>query len=151
MSFLSALATDTRYTSVPIADSIWIAGGSLAVATGNQIYVFSRFLEAKDDDHEDTPEDIFQLIAHENGPLWDYQPTQLMQCLLWDKIDLVKRILIQLDKDLKYCEEEGKRRLVYQRLDPLEFHSTNAPPQVISKASRPDYSDLFSVTPAMVQ
>lgn len=136
---------------MPIADSIWTAGGSLAVAAGNQIYVFSRFLEEESDDHEDTPEDIFQLIAHENGPLWDYQPTQLMQCLLWDKIDLVKRILVQLDKDLRRCEEEGKPRLVYQRLDPLEFHSTNAPLQMISKASRTDYSDLFSVAPAVAE
>lgn len=74
-----------------------------------------------------------------------------MQCLLWDKIDLVKRILVQLVKDLRRCEEEGKRRLIYERLDPLEFHSTNAPPQAISKASRTDYTDLFSVNAAIAE
>jgi hypothetical protein len=74
-----------KHTSVPISDSIWVAGGSLAVAAGNQVYVFSRFLENFDADDEDDPEDIFQLIAHRNGPLNDYHPTVLHQCLLWGK------------------------------------------------------------------
>lgn len=88
-----------KYTSVPINDSVWIAGGSLAVGAGNQVYIFSRFLEqptpapspsrsgevtptnAELDGEE--PEDIFQLIAHENGPLFDFHPTMLHQCLMW--------------------------------------------------------------------
>lgn len=84
-----------RHTPVAIKDSIWLAGGSLAVGTGNQIYLFSRFLDrdsstpspsasAKSVYLDPTePEDIFQLIAHRNGPLYDYHPTMLTQCLLW--------------------------------------------------------------------
>lgn len=78
-----------KYTSVPINDSIWIAGGSLAVGVGNQVYVFSRFIDMKEvdpeDEDEDEPEDVFQLIAHRNGPLADYNPTTLHQCLLWSE------------------------------------------------------------------
>jgi hypothetical protein len=29
------------------------------------------------------PEDLFQLIAWQNGPLLDYHPTVLAQCLIW--------------------------------------------------------------------
>lgn len=84
-----------RYTSVPINDSIWLAGGSLAVAAGNQVYLFSRYIDQEQQtpspaasarslslDPTD-PEDMFQLIAHQNGPLYDYHPTLLTQCLLW--------------------------------------------------------------------
>ncbi|KAL7418926.1 regulator of (H+)-ATPase in vacuolar membrane [Cryptotrichosporon argae] len=127
-----------RYTPVPIVDSIWLAGGSLAVGCGNQTYVFSRFLDRPTPvpspaasargvllDPEE-PEDIFQLIAQQNGPLIDYHPTVLAQCLLWNKIELVKRIIRQLVASLRTCEDEGKRWLVYPRLQPLEFHSTAA-------------------------
>lgn len=84
----------TQYTSVPINDSIWLAGGSLAVGAGNQMYLFSRWLDREVTKSSgasgrsmgsegEEPEDIFQLIAKENGPLWDYHPTLLAQCLLW--------------------------------------------------------------------
>ncbi|OCF41725.1 hypothetical protein I317_04429 [Kwoniella heveanensis CBS 569] len=124
-----------RYTSLPISDSIWLAGGSLAVGAGNQIYLFSRFLRRDTPTpspagsarsmqlDEEEPEDIFQLIAHRNGPLVDYHPVQLGQCLLWDKTDLVKNILLQLDRSLHDCQEEGKKRLRFPRLEPSEFYS----------------------------
>lgn len=122
-----------RYTTVPISDSIWLAGGSLAIGAGNQIYLFSRYLDRNTpvpspttsiksvslDLHE--AEDIFQLIAWQNGPLWDYHPTVLAQCLLWDKVDLVKRILVDLARRLQEAEEDGKKRLVMDRLDPSDF------------------------------
>jgi len=91
----SHLISVLRYTSMPINDSIWLAGGSLAIGAGNQIYLFSRFLDRDTPTPSpaasvksiqldtDEPEDIFQLIAHQNGPLWDYHPTMLAQCLLW--------------------------------------------------------------------
>lgn len=63
-----------------------------------------------------------------------------------DKIDLVKSILVTLVKDMRKCEDDGRRRLVYQRLDPLDFHQTNAVlPQ--KAAAKTDYSSLFSVAP----
>jgi hypothetical protein len=136
-----------KHTSVPINDSIWIAGGSLAVGAGNQVYIFSRFLENVDDEDDDDPEDIFELIAHRNGPLSDYNPTMLHQCLLWDKISLVKQILCTLTKNLRECEQEGRKRLVYDRLDPLDFHTSKRPSAQATKAA--DYSSLFAVTPTV--
>ncbi|KAK8845415.1 hypothetical protein IAR55_006128 [Kwoniella newhampshirensis] len=143
-----------RYTSVPISDSIWLAGGSLAVGAGNQIYLFSRFLgrdtptpspsasarSVRVDEEE--PEDIFQLIAHQNGPLVDYHPILLAQCLLWDKGALVKSILLQLVKALRNCEEAGKKRLVFNRLDPSEFYSTRKTIKA-AKSSDRKYDGLF--------
>ncbi|KAL1412038.1 regulator of (H+)-ATPase in vacuolar membrane [Vanrija albida] len=148
-----------KFTSVPISDSIWIAGGSFAVGVGNQIYVFSGFLEKPTplpspgqsvhhaDVDDDEPEDIFELIAHQNGPLFDFHPTMIMQCLLWDKIDLVKRILCTLVKDIREDEIDGKRRLVFQRLDPLDFHTTSSKPKKVKAAT--DYSNLFSFNPTV--
>jgi hypothetical protein len=85
----------SRYCPSPIADSIWLAGGSLAVGCGNQVYLFSRYLDRETpiptprssvrdvrmDDAE--PEDVFQLVASQNGPVVDYHPTILAQCVLW--------------------------------------------------------------------
>ena len=89
------LQLTTRYTSAPINDSIWLAGGSLAIGAGNQIYLFSRFLDRDTSAPSPSasaksvvldpegPEDLFQLIAWQNGPLLDYHPTILAQCLIW--------------------------------------------------------------------
>ena len=142
-----------RYTSAPINDSIWLAGGSLAIGAGNQIYLFSRFLDRNSPvpspsasarsvvlDPEG-PEDLFQLIAWQNGPLLDYHPTVLAQCLIWgkspsltseleltmaDKVDLVKRILLELHRSLVESEDEGKKHLAFKRFDPFEFVKTAA-------------------------
>ncbi|KAK4688553.1 rabconnectin-3a, partial [Tremellales sp. Uapishka_1] len=140
----------SRYTSVPINDSIWLAGGSLAVGAGNQIYLFSRFLARNTpvsspsasvksvtlDDSE--PEDMFQLIAHQNGPLWDYHPIVLGQCLLWNKVDLVKDVLVALLGDLKRAEEGGKRKVDFSRLEPSRFWGS-----VAGKATTRKYDGLF--------
>lgn len=41
-----------------------------------------------------------------------------------DKANLVKSILLRLANALKKCEEEGKMRLKFERLDPAEFYTT---------------------------
>lgn len=41
-----------------------------------------------------------------------------------DKANLVKSILLRLANALKKCEEEGKMRLKFERLDPTEFYTT---------------------------
>ncbi|KAE8543087.1 hypothetical protein D1P53_000574 [Cryptococcus gattii VGV] len=136
------------YTSIPIRDSIWLAGGSLAVGTGNQIYLFSRFLDREDREEDGEAEDIFQLIAQENGPLLDYHPVLLGQCLLWDKANLVKSILLRLTDALKKCEEEGKMRLTFERLDPAEFYTTKTVTKHPKTGAR-KYEGLFASTPTL--
>lgn len=43
-----------------------------------------------------------------------------------DKANVVKSILLRLVEALKQCEEEGKKRLTFERLDPTEFYTTKA-------------------------
>lgn len=141
---------------------------------GNQIYLFSRFLHretpaaspaASIEDvvlDPDEPEDIFQLIAHQNGPLFDFHPTVLAQCLLWgellcmfaakqniltitDKLDLVRDILIDLVRRLKDADIGGNKRLQISRLEPSAFFSFQTKSQRQSKVVSRKYDSLFDV------
>ena len=115
----------------------------------------------------DEPEDIFQLIAWQNGPLWDYHPTVLAQCMLWgmfrdstwqeyqtlisDKMDLVKTILVDLVKSLKDSENKGRKRLGIIRLDPELFYGHHRIGQVPKGrvsilAVRQGWADLLQLT-----
>jgi len=47
-----------------------------------------------------------------------------IKLMMIDKIDLVKRILLELHRSLKECEDEGKKSLVFKRFDPFEFVKT---------------------------
>jgi hypothetical protein len=47
-----------------------------------------------------------------------------MKLIMIDKVDLVKRILLELHRSLKECEDEGKKNLVFKRFDPFEFVKT---------------------------
>ncbi|EIW73255.1 hypothetical protein TREMEDRAFT_24795 [Tremella mesenterica DSM 1558] len=147
-----------QYDPRPICDSIWLAGGSLAIGAGNHIYLFSRFLDRGSPEPSpapsikssgtvvgpEEPEDIFQLIAHQNGPLWDCHPTVLGQCLLWNKIDLVKTILITLATSLREAQEAGRRRLRMKRLDPSEFYAVQRGKTQVKAATDSRYDGLFS-------
>ena len=144
----------TVHTSMAISDSIWLAGGSLAIGAGNQIYVFSRFIDrdahvsSPTSDLErvvldtEQPEDLFQLIAWRNGPLLDYHPTVLSQCLLWGKSDLVKSILLKLLADLGDAELEDDKKVAYKRLDPLDFCDTRKVTKTVAKNVSLDQSQL---------
>ncbi|KAI9513046.1 RAVE protein 1 C terminal-domain-containing protein [Russula earlei] len=88
--------------SHPISDSIWLAYGTLLVGSGHQmcLYGVSRQLES-----EDAEEGLFEYVARLNGPLADYHPQMLLQCLLWDKLDVVKEILVNLSRDVERWHE----------------------------------------------
>jgi hypothetical protein len=104
------------------------------------------------------PEDIFQLIAHQNGPLLDYHPTVLAQCLLWgksspcqdwheanlaDKLSLVKEILLSLRQCLLTCEEDGSKRVRFERKDPLAFVKRSSGQSNPIQQLAPKYDTLF--------
>lgn len=74
-----------RLTPNPITDSIWLANGSFAVAAGNQVFIHSRFLARSPDDKATLPRDVFEMVALGNGPVVDYHPQLLVQCMLWSK------------------------------------------------------------------
>ncbi|KAI9461002.1 RAVE protein 1 C terminal-domain-containing protein [Lactarius psammicola] len=82
----------------PISDSIWLAHGTLLIGSGHQmcLYGLSRQLEK-----DETEEGLFEYVARLNGPLPDYHPQMLLQCLLWDKLDLVKEILVHLSREVE--------------------------------------------------
>jgi hypothetical protein len=47
-----------------------------------------------------------------------------IKLIMIDKVDLVKRILLELHRSLQECEDEGKKNLVFKRFDPFEFVKT---------------------------
>ncbi|KII93785.1 hypothetical protein PLICRDRAFT_101217 [Plicaturopsis crispa FD-325 SS-3] len=83
-----------EYIPYSISDSIWLANGSLLVGAGHQMYLFGQ--------PRNTPsESLFEYVARQNGPLDDFHPQILLQCLLWEKIELVKDIIVNLARDIK--------------------------------------------------
>jgi hypothetical protein len=88
--------------SEPIADSIWLTGGTLLVGTGNQMLQYGQLRHSALSSQElkETRPGLFEAVARLNGPLLQYHPQMILQCLLWGKVELVKRIIIQLAKAL---------------------------------------------------
>jgi len=66
------------FTPYPISDSIWLAHGSFLIAAGQQMYLFS---EPPSDQR--ATESLLEYVARQNGPLDDYHPQMLLQCLIW--------------------------------------------------------------------
>ena len=93
-----------RFTPYTIADSVWMADGSFLVGAGQQLYLFgdSPKREGK------RGERLFERVARMNGPLEDYNPQMLLQCLLWGKSELVKEIIANLAADIIRHEDEGE-------------------------------------------
>ncbi|KIJ68609.1 hypothetical protein HYDPIDRAFT_24869 [Hydnomerulius pinastri MD-312] len=84
-----------KYVPYPISDSIWLANGSLLVGAGHQMFLYGQALSYELDA---TTESLFVHVARNNGPLEDYHPQMLLQCLLWGKLSLVKQIIVALAK-----------------------------------------------------
>lgn len=91
----------TRY---PIADSLWIAGAQLLTGAGHQLVQAKPGFAVK----TTVPRDLFVTVARRNGPLPDYHPQMLLQCLLWEKLDLVKSIIVRLAQGMKYLTAEER-------------------------------------------
>ncbi|KDR85351.1 hypothetical protein GALMADRAFT_132054 [Galerina marginata CBS 339.88] len=75
-------------------DSIWLAQGSFLVAAGQQMYLFSE--PPPDQKTSPSQETLIEYVARQNGPLDDYHPQMLLQCLIWDKVELVKETIVNL-------------------------------------------------------
>lgn len=61
-------------------------------------------------------------------------------------MDLVKRVLVNLHKSLKESEENGKRRLVFSRLDPFDFVTAKKDPASSPKSVRSQSIVLLAET-----
>ncbi|KAJ3916631.1 RAVE protein 1 C terminal-domain-containing protein [Lentinula edodes] len=86
-------------TPYPINDSIWLANSSLLIGAGHQMLLYGPPKSS-----EKKAESLFEYVARQNGPLPDYHPQMLLQCLLWEKIELVKEIIVNLAKDIQSPE-----------------------------------------------
>ncbi|KAF8578745.1 hypothetical protein K439DRAFT_1361373 [Ramaria rubella] len=105
----------SHFSPYPICDSIWLSGGSLLVAAGHQMYHFGQ---ATSDDGQLS---LFELVATRNGPLVDYHPQMLLQCLLWDKLEFVKKVIVRLAKGLEDARVNRRKSLNVRPMSVDEF------------------------------
>ncbi|KAM0475522.1 hypothetical protein ACHAPX_006843 [Trichoderma viride] len=97
-------------TPHPIGDSTWLDNGYLLIGAGNQLFVHDRrvsVVESLTTDlrlpHlQDGTWDLFEAVQRFNGPLPVFHPQFLSQCILAGRNELVRRILVELHKTLKF-------------------------------------------------
>ncbi|THH13364.1 hypothetical protein EW146_g6843 [Bondarzewia mesenterica] len=129
----------------PISDSIWLAHGSLLVGSGHQMALFGQPRPADGDSAEEVPEGLFEHVARLNGPLEDYHPQMLLQCLLWEKVELVKEIIVNLARDIERADKLGVERFVSTSV-PVDHFLRKDQMNNSSKAyHKRQYSSLFAV------
>ena len=69
------------FTYCPISDLIWLSDGTLFVGTSHQVCQFGGVTEAN---QESSRHDrLLEHVAQMNGPLCEYHPQMILQCLLW--------------------------------------------------------------------
>jgi len=131
-----SLVSLTRY---PIVDSVWIAGAQLLTGAGHQMVQAKPGFALADNA---PPRDLFETVARRNGPLPNYHPQMLLQCLLWgklshsslrretqasstkEKLDLVKDIIVRLANGFKYLTPEERASFELESL-PVEAFLDN--------------------------
>ena len=86
----------------PISDSIWLTHGSLLVGAGHLLSLYGQPKATKGS--LEAPESLFEHVARHNGPLNDYHPQLILQCLLWGTL-LTIFIIIQTNNDV-FCVVE---------------------------------------------
>jgi len=137
---------NTRHLSPhPIGDSVWLDSGNLVVGAGNQLYLAGNQIDPQKDLSPDlqssTPHKsstrIQDVVRRLNGPLPVFHPQFISQCILAGKMDIVHRILLNLQKTLKFYTE-GDELDSFQGLDIDDFMSS----------TEVCYYDLFIHTPA---
>ncbi|KAL4070811.1 RAVE protein 1 C terminal-domain-containing protein [Scleroderma citrinum] len=82
-----------NFVPYPISDSIWLANGSFLVGAGHQMFLYAQTSSL---DAGPTTCSLFEYVVRSNGPLEDYHPQMLLQCLLWGKLSLVKQIIVRM-------------------------------------------------------
>lgn len=97
-------------TPHPIGDSTWLGDGHLVIGAGNQMFVQDRKVGVTESSRadlrlpprKDGAWDIFDAVQRFNGPLPVFHPQFLSQSILAGKTTLVRRVLVALNKVLKY-------------------------------------------------
>ncbi|RDX52017.1 hypothetical protein OH76DRAFT_1400924 [Lentinus brumalis] len=124
----------------PISDSIWLARGTLLVGAGHFMFMYGQ--KALPAAEETESEGLFEHVARLNGPLDDYHPQMILQCLLWEKVELVKSVIVNLARNL----ESGRSMHEWENL-PIERYLQKDEEVKAQNhgAHRPKYSLLFDV------
>ncbi|KAI0673553.1 WD repeat-containing protein [Trametes maxima] len=118
----------------PISDSIWLARGTLLVGAGHLLFMFGQKRKAKE-------ESLFEHVARRNGPLDDYHPQMILQCLLWEKIELVKNIIVNLARNV----ESGRDIHEWENLPIENYLQKDEEAKATTATHRPKYSLLFDI------
>ncbi|KAI0316614.1 WD repeat-containing protein [Amylostereum chailletii] len=126
----------------PISDSIWLAHGSLLVGSGHQMLLYGQPQPATG---VEPPEGLFEHVAWLNGPLVDYHPQMLLQCLLWEKLELVKEIIVNLARDLERLEEIGEEHMEWTSVPVDHFLRKDQMTTSEHGRHRRQYSSLFTL------
>ncbi|THY98521.1 hypothetical protein D6C92_02821 [Aureobasidium pullulans] len=141
---------NTRHLSPhPIGDSVWLDSGNLVVGAGNQLYLAGNQIDPQKDLSPDlqssTPHKsstrIQDVVRRLNGPLPVFHPQFISQCILAGKMDIVHRILLKLQKTLKFYTE-GDELDSFQGLDIDNFMSSTEKFSNSSKQLHKSYSTL---------
>lgn len=90
MSDLNPIGGHSSMIPHRISDSIWTAYGSLLVGAGPHMLLYgqptpqSKIPLIGDANSKPTErEGLWEYVARENGPLEQFHPQMLLQCLLW--------------------------------------------------------------------
>ncbi|KAI0286916.1 RAVE protein 1 C terminal-domain-containing protein [Russula aff. rugulosa BPL654] len=129
--------------SHPISDSIWLAYGTLLIGSGHQMCLYGLPCRPE---RKDSEEGLFEHVARLNGPLADYHPQMLLQCLLWDKLDVVKAILVNLSRDMERWHELNTDTFESSTL-PIDHYFRKSPiSEPVTNSRHRRYSSLFMDT-----
>ncbi|CAL1695568.1 unnamed protein product [Somion occarium] len=121
----------------PISDSIWLNRGSLLIGAGHLLCLYGQPKPAPED--PEPPESLFEYVALHNGPLSDYHPQLILQCLLWDKVEVVKSVIVNLAHNI------ARRRNIHEwHFVPFEEFLKKEEVVKASHLQRPAYPLLFS-------
>ncbi|KAF8500659.1 WD repeat-containing protein [Hysterangium stoloniferum] len=99
----------SQLTPHPICDSVWLTDGSLLIAAGHQMLHFGQAVTP--DQNTDNNRSLFEVVATQNGPLVDYHPQMLLQCLLWEKLEYVKGVIVRFAEGLECARSNNEQTL----------------------------------------
>ncbi|KAI0756586.1 RAVE protein 1 C terminal-domain-containing protein [Daedaleopsis nitida] len=123
----------------PISDSIWLARGTLLVGAGHLMFMYGQ--KAQRVHQETEPDTLFEHVARLNGPLDDYHPQMILQCLLWEKTELVKDVIVNLARNI----ESGRNMHDWENLPIDQYLQKNEAARGAHTTHRPKYSSLFDI------
>ncbi|KAN0060250.1 regulator of (H+)-ATPase in vacuolar membrane [Thecaphora frezii] len=73
----------------------WLTRGRIVVASASSMFIYGPRCEATDLDARRTKH-IAEVVAERTGPLPQYHPAFLEECLLWNNLDVAKSIIANL-------------------------------------------------------